>query len=94
MERQTCQGHSSCLGQLPKLRKITALNWDVYFPSELPLERCPIGSSPKDRQAHRDVAGKAESRLRFPVSQESQKITFPPNKELSIRITWISQLQP
>jgi hypothetical protein len=60
----TYRGHSSCLCRVSGPRKITALNRDLDILSKPSTEGRSTSSSPRNLQAHRAVAGKAESGCR------------------------------
>jgi hypothetical protein len=80
----TYRGHSSCLCRLSEPRKITALNLDLYILSKLSTEGRSTKSSPGYLQAHRAVAGKAESGRRCQRFEHLRK-------SLSLRTTTRNQ---
>jgi hypothetical protein len=72
----TYRGHSSCLCRLSEPRKITALNRDLCVLSKLSAEGRSTNSSPRNLQAHRAVAGKAESGRRCQRFERLHKSLF------------------
>ena len=72
----TYRGHSSCLCRLSEPRKVTALNRDLYILSKMSTEERSTSSSPGYLQAHRAVAGKAESGRRCQRFEHLHKSLF------------------